>query len=349
MKPEQKPSGLIKKLCQHFFADTYPIYQDSDHYNAQTQTFYNPEPQRPVKDMFSAFGKMIFQAKRMHPPGPLPMQTPDWTAFNATDKSHFIWFGHSTLFMHIGHQTILTDPLFGQSLSPIPNMMKRFQPPPAALSSLPEIDVVTISHSHYDHLEKASIQQLAQRNNHFVVSLGLGVILQKWGITATRITELDWWQSTTINDITYTAVPSRHNSGRGLFDGNKTLWSTFVIEYKDERYYFGSDTAYGKHFDDIAKRFTAFDIVFIENGQYNERWPDNHLFPEQTAEVTAKLNTRRFVPVHWGAFPLSTHSWNDSVVRSTPIVRQLGVHPLTPILGQVFDVDTLTKDWFTAI
>lgn len=346
MKPQKKSSGLIRQLCRHFFADHYPLYPASNHYDRATQTFYNPEPQRPVSDVFSAMWQMIFHAKSTHPPKPLPVLVPDWSAFMASDKSHFIWFGHSTLLMRIGHQTIMTDPLFGHSLSPIPNMMKRFQPPPVEVEALPPIDVITISHNHYDHLEKQTITKFVHQKNHFVVSLGLGVILKKWGISADRITELDWWQSTQLNGITYTAVPSRHNSGRGLFDGNKTLWSTFVIEYQQERYYFGSDTAYGKHFDDIAQRFNHFDIVFLENGQYNQRWPDNHLFPEQTAEVAEKLKATRFVPVHWGAFPLSTHTWNDSVLRSVPAARQRGINPLTPFLGQVFDIHTQTEDWF---
>ena len=130
--------------------------------------------------------------------------------------------------MRIGNQTIITDPLFGNSASPVPIMMHRFQPPVAEIEELPPIDVVLLSHSHYDHLEQESIEKLMKTQSHFVVSLGMGVILQKWGIDAARITELDWWQSTERNGVKYTALPARHDSSRSLFvQGKDGYWAIF--------------------------------------------------------------------------------------------------------------------------
>ena len=232
-------------------------------------------------------------------------------------------------------------------------MMHRFQPPVAEIEALPPIDVVLLSHSHYDHLEQESIEKLAKTQSHFVVSLGMGVMLQKWGVDAARITELDWWQSTERNGVKYTALPARHDSSRSLFDKNKALWSGFLIEHQrgqnEERFYYHGDSSQGKHFDEIASRVGKIDIAFIENGQYNERWPDNHLFPEQTAQLAVKLQPTRFMPIHWGAYPLALHTWNEPVLKSVPMARALGVNPLTPLLGQVFDVNTKTEDWFSVL
>ncbi|MDO4640767.1 MAG: MBL fold metallo-hydrolase [Neisseria sp.] len=338
---------ITSALAYFLMPDTYPAYPTSDHYNPQTGLFYNPEPQRPVKDVASAMWRMLTDKASTRPPETLPMVKPDWSAFLAAGaKSRFIWFGHSTLLMRIGNQTVITDPVFGKYASPVPIMMRRFQAPPAGLNELPPLDAVLISHNHYDHLEKSTVKYLAAKNNHFIVSLGLGVLLEKWGVPRSRITELDWWQSTERNGIIYTAVPARHDSGRGLNDRHKTLWSGFVIEHDQERFYYSADSSYGKHFDAIAARFSPVDIAFVENGQYNERWPDNHMFPEQTVEVAAKFKPKRFMPIHWGAYPLALHSWNEPVLRSIPLARKLGLNPLTPLQGQIFDTDTATEDWF---
>ncbi|EHM54156.1 hypothetical protein HMPREF9080_01404 [Cardiobacterium valvarum F0432] len=290
---------------------------------------------------------MIIHGRHTYPPAPLPSLRPDWTTFLApAAKSRFIWFGHSTLLMRIGGQTLITDPVFGDNVSPVPFTMRRFQPPAATVAELPPLDVVLISHNHYDHLERATHKRLAHGHAHYLVPLGVGVQLQRWGIPAARISEMDWWQSIERNGIRYTALPARHYSGRGMFDHNRSLWVGYLIEYDNERYYFHGDSAWGQHFDAIAARIGRIDIAFIENGQYSEYWPDNHLFPEETAAVAAKLAPSRFMPIHWGAYPMALHRWNDPVLRSIPAARAHGVNPLTPLLGQIFDMDTTSDDWY---
>ena len=143
------------RMGRWLYAKHYPHYSTSKHYDPHTRTFFNAEARRPVVHAAGAMWKFIFQEKSLHPPEPLPILKPDWTTFLApASKGRFIWFGHSTLMMRLGSQTIMTDPLFGKSASPLPVMMHRFQDPPAHIEELPAIDVVLISHNHYDHLEK---------------------------------------------------------------------------------------------------------------------------------------------------------------------------------------------------
>lgn len=324
-------------------------YPASDHYDSRHRRFYAAEPPRPLQHGIKALWKMMRYGRHTYPPAPLPILPPDWPAFlSPTGKSRFIWFGHSTLLMRIGGQTLITDPVFGGNVSPVPFTMRRFQPPAAPLAELPPLDVVLISHNHYDHLERVTHKRLAHTHTHYIVPLGLGAQLQRWGIPTARISELDWWQSIERNGIRYTALPARHYSGRGMFDHNRSLWVGYHIEYSDEHYYFHGDSAWGRHFETIAAHIGHPDIAFIENGQYSEHWPDNHLFPEETAAVAATLAPKRFMPIHWGAYPMALHRWNDPVLRSIPAARALGINPLIPLLGQVFDADTATSDWFAA-
>lgn len=332
------------------------MYPPSDHYNPKTQQFFNHELQRAVKtsDIFPALWQMVVDSSNFRPSMPIPTVKPDWTKFNDTrQNSQFIWLGHSSIMMKLGKQTLIIDPVFGNSVSPVPIMMTRFSPPPIVRNDLPAVDVVFISHSHYDHLEKATTRYFAKTDSHYIVPLGMAVLLQKWGVLSERIHELDWWQSVTIGEVKYTAVPSRHDSSRGIGDKNKILWMGVMIEHvqhgKTERIYYSGDTSFGKHFAQIAERFGAVDIAFVENGQYDERWRDNHMLPFETAQVAKILNARYFVPVHWGAYAMALHAWDEPVKKSLPLVNDFGITPITPLQGQVFDRMTKTDNWWETL
>lgn len=332
---------------------TFHAFPDSPNFDAGRKVFVNPQPLRAVSLVDSVTGllKMLQGDRRYGPVHALPVDAPDWPLFLRDDgPSRFVWFGHSTLLARVGGQTVAIDPVLGESVSPLAIHMKRFQPPAAPLSAWPAVDVVLLSHNHYDHFEEASLRELAQRKGeapaHFIVPLGLGVYLQALGVAATDITELDWWQAAERAGVRYTLVPAWHSSGRGLRDGGKSFWGGFVIQHKCETVYYSSDSAYGPHFAEIARRFPRIDLAFIENGQYDRRWPDNHLSPEQTAQVAAELQPRRIMPVHWGAYSMAYHPWDEPVRRSLPLLRERGLHELTPRLGQVFDVTMPSEAWF---
>lgn len=341
------------------------MYPASDHYDPKTQQFSNYEPQRAVKtgDVIPALWQMIAKSADFRPLKPIPTVKPDWEKFNnTTQHSQFIWLGHSSLMMRLngttGGQTIMTDPVFAEYASPIPIMMKRFSPPPIPRNELPAVDVVFISHSHYDHLEKATTHYFANTKTHYIVPLGMSVLLQKWGVPSDHIHELDWWQSITLNGIKYTATPCRHDSSRSIGDRNKILWMGLVIEHPTsqdhsqgnnqgiERIYYTGDTAFGKHFEQIAERVGKVDIAFVENGQYDTRWEDSHMLPEQSAQVAKIVNAKYFVPVHWGAYAMALHPWDDPVQKSLPLVKIYGITPITPLQGQVFDITSQTDNWW---
>ena len=333
-------------------APAYADYPNSPHYDAVRRAFDNPQPLRGVTfiDGVTGLGKMLLGDARYGPKVPLPSARPDWPLFLKDDgPSRFVWFGHSTLLMRIGGQTVAADPVLGASVSPLVVNMRRFQPPAAPLADWPPPDVVLISHNHYDHFEEATLRELARTPAHFIVPLGLGAPLKQLGVAAAALTELDWWQTHQHGGLRYTLVPALHNSGRGLTDANKSFWGGFVIQHGDETYYYSGDTTYGTHFAEIARRFPGIDIAFIENGQYDRRWPDNHMFPEQTAQAAADLRARRVMPVHWGAYSMAYHPWDEPVRQSVPAMRARGVDPLTPLQGQVFDSGTQTSEWYLTV
>lgn len=331
------------------FSRTFPQYLTSANYSQEKKVFVNPQLLRSVTLSDGATGlfKMLGGESQYKPKIKFPMQKPDWSLFLKDDGiNRFIWFGHSTLLMRVNQQTIAVDPVLGPSVSPLVINMRRFQEPAASIDEWPQTDIVLISHNHYDHFEEETLRQLGQQNARFIVPLGLSEYLKPLGIDAKNIEELDWWQTAVVGENRYTLVPALHNSGRSLTDSNKSFWGGYVIQDMNETLYYSGDTAYGPHFAEIAKKFPNINIAFIENGQYDKRWPDDHMFPSLTAQAAFDINPQRIVPVHWGAYAMAFHPWNESVRESIPMMRDKGLTPLTPYQGQVFDINTQTSEWY---
>lgn len=329
------------------------MYPESDHYCPHTRRFYNTPPtaaiRRPIATAWQWLLAMSLHNHRYRPRQTLPFLRPDWPLFLRDDGTNrFCWFGHSTLLLRLDGQTILTDPVFSRHASPVWGLAKRFQVPPAALTQLPDIDWILYSHNHYDHLDSQTVRHFARRHTRFLVPLGFARHLHAGGIPPDRITELDWWQSHRSGSLLFTAVPARHDSSRRIGDHNRSLWSGWVCQAGGERIYFSGDSAYGTHFADIGRRFGGFDWVFIENGQYDRRWPDNHMSPQQSTQAAIDAGARRVVPIHWGMFALAMHPWHEPVDVSTALWRQHGMTVCTPLLGQIFDRHTETEIWWTA-
>ena len=267
----------------------------------------------------------------------------------ANDSTLIYWFGHSTFLVQIKNKNILIDPMFGEVPAPHPLLgTKRFSKElPIEIEQLPKIDAVLLSHDHYDHLDYGSIKRLKDKVNKFYVPLGLSVHLLEWGIEKDQIVELDWWQDFVFNDITFKCTPAQHFSGRKFGRGG-TLWCSWIIKSEDDSIFFSGDSGYSSHFKEIGEKEGPFSFAMLECGQYNEMWPDVHMFPEQTAQAAVDLGAKQFMPIHWGAFKIAMHTWTDPIERVTKKAEELNIPILTPKIGEPINLQNLrpTERWW---
>lgn len=251
-------------------------------------------------------------------------------------KTKVTWFGHSSFLIEMDGKIILLDPMFGDVASPHPWMgTSRYNSTfPVEIDDLPKIDVVIYSHDHYDHLDYGSVKDILDRVDHWLVPWGLDNHLIEWGVDSDKITALDWWQESIQHDIEFVLTPSRHFSGRGISHRMTTLWGSWVIKGATDNIYFSGDGGYGSHFKEIGDKYGPFDLALMECGQYNYKWADIHMVPEETVQASVDVKAKVMMPIHWGAFTLSVHSWVDPVIRAGAEADKLGVQMTTPRIGE---------------
>jgi L-ascorbate metabolism protein UlaG (beta-lactamase superfamily) len=290
--------------------------------------------------------------QRRTPPGPLPSLNPLplWTR-PADTGLRATWLGHSTVLLELDGLRVLTDPVWGERASPMSFAgPKRFQPVPVPIAALPPLDAVIVSHDHYDHLDHPTILELARLEVPFFTSLGVGAHLEAWGVPASRITELDWWEGARLphGDLTITAAPSQHFSGRGLGGRNGTLWSSFVVKTDRHAVFFSGDTGLTPEYAEIRSRLGPFDLVMLEVGAWHPSWGDIHLGPENALEALGLLGGGSFLPVHWGTFNLAIHAWDEPAETLIRLAPSRGVHLVMPRLGEPIEpsrVETAQPWW----
>ena len=247
------------------------------------------------------------------------------------------WLGHSTVLIEIDGLRVLTDPVWGPRASPLRLAgPKRFQPVPVALREMPAVDLVLVSHDHYDHLDYPTIRALTKSDVPFVTSLGVGAHLESWGIAAERITELDWWESYRLpkGDLQVTAAPSQHFSGRTIKTRNATLWSSLILRSARHGVFFSGDTGLTTEYTDIRARLGPFDLVMLEIGAWDPAWGDMHLGPDNALKAVALLGGDTFLPVHWGTFRLGLHPWDQPPERLLELAANSAARLMMPRLGE---------------
>ncbi len=307
----------------------------SDHYDGRR--FHNLLPTPTMADNTSIFSVIRDRFNRppgMRPAAALPCVVTDLKSISS-DRPVLVWFGHSSYLIHYLGMNLLVDPVFSGHASPLSFMIRAF---PGSdhyrPADMPPIDLLIISHDHYDHLDKDTVAALKPRIRAVVTSIGVGDTVHRFDIAEDIITEMDWGESLTpLPGVTLTATPARHFSGRGLLR-DRSLWSSFVLQLGAYRIYLGGDSGYGPHFREIGLQHGPFDLALLECGQYSVNWPYIHMLPEQTAQAALELKTKWLMPVHWGKFTLGDHPWNEPPERLLKAAGVMGLNVTTPQIGE---------------
>ena len=325
----------------------------SPNYNTEEERFENRIEnmwdQMGEKDSFwnnphkRIFNNYFFNSAKTVPEVELPeVKPPNIKEFmQSTEGIKFIWFGHSTLLVNIKNIIVLIDPVFSVAASPVSFIVKRFQPPVLELKDLPRIDYILISHDHYDHLDMETVIYFKEKDVNFITPLGVTSHLKRWGVHESKLFETDWWGKLEFEGITFVCTPAQHFSGRfATFSSFKTLWSSWIVKTESNSFYFNGDSGYDIHYKQIGDSYGPFDLVFIDSGQYNERWREVHNMPEETAQAVLDLKGKAMVPIHWGMFNLAMHDWFEPVEESEKYAETYGIKLMTPKLGQLVSTES---------
>jgi len=297
-----------------------------------------PSTMMTAGSMPRMLSKTLTGREARHPSQPIPVVTPE--TGGDPDGLYVTWYGHSSALIEIEGRRILVDPVWSERCSPSRLQgPKRLHEPPVALRELPPIDAVLISHDHYDHLDMESIRNLVDlQAAPFLVPLGIGAHLERWGVPATRIIELDWDERATVAGVEFIATAARHFSGRG-FTRDETLWASWVIKGPNRTAFYSGDTGYFPGFKQIGEEHGPFDVTLVQIGAYGDEWPDIHMFPEDGVATHIDVKGGVMIPVHWATFNLALHAWPEPADRAWREAKARDVKLAVPRPGERVDVD----------
>jgi L-ascorbate metabolism protein UlaG (beta-lactamase superfamily) len=320
-----------------------PHFRDGRFHNDVETVVAGQPPSGAMRDL--VLGKEVRRPRQ-----PVPLESaPD---FAGVDGLRVSWLGHATVLVEIEGKRVLFDPVWSDRVSPSTLLgPKRLHPVPWALSDLPELDAVVISHDHYDHLDMMTIRRLAaqQPSLKFIVPLGVGAHLERWRVAQANIVELDWDERTALGQVEVVATAAQHFSGRLRPGGNGTLWASWVLKGRDRSVFYTGDSGYFDGYRRIGEEYGPFDVTFIQVGAYSPYWPDIHMTPEEGVETHRAVRGELLVPVHWATFNLAMHSWSEPVERLLKAADDLRV--AIPKPGQALDVDDVPSPdgWWRAV
>lgn len=309
--------------------------------------FENPQPLR--NDAWGSIAGIFEATDDVAPQAKTPISTAAVSAqtFAAAPPTglRVTWFGHSTNLIELDGLRILTDPVWSDRASPMTWAgPKRWFEPMIPLDALPPIDVVVISHDHYDHLDHRTLVAMsAWKNTRFVVPLGVAAHLEYWGVPREQLSELDWWERVKVGELEVVMTPARHASGRKGYDMNSTLWAGYAFIGPAHRAYYSGDTGLFPAMKDIGEKLGPFDLTMIEVGQYHRAWPDWHIGPEQAVTAHQLVKGRVLLPVHYGLFTLASHNWTEPIERALAAGKKDGQTVFVPRPGQSFEPQALPE------
>lgn len=321
------------------------IMQSANYRNGAFQN-QNETPQFTEGANFVKVSREFFfgKSERKQPTLPIAAEKIDLKNLD-TNKDLIVWFGHSSYFMQLNGKRILVDPVLSGSASPVSFTTKSFKGTDIYdVKDFPEIDYLFITHDHYDHLDYKTVKQLRHKVKRVITALGVGAHLEKWGYDSGKITERDWYEDVKMEGgFTAVAMPARHFSGRG-FKRNSTLWTSFVLQTPNRKIFIGGDSGYDSHFKEIGAKYGPFDLVILENGQYNKYWKHIHMMPEETVQAAIDLGAKKLFPVHWSKFALALHQWDEPINRVMHEAQRKGMALMHPGIGSVTYLDKTTEN-----
>ena len=333
--------GVFMTTMQNFNASAETLKkQQVNPQNQNISQFKDGKYQNPVSwdepSWIPMLWEFLFGEGERVPKSKPPIQQIDLKNFNSSEQNqlNITWVGHSSLMININGVKILTDPVFETKVS-ILGPTRYNGDAPLNPDELPEIDLVLISHNHYDHLNKYSIQKIKDKTKQFIVPLAVGKLLEEWGVDSSKIKEMNWWDEFELDKhLKIAATPAQHFSGRGLFDRNETLWVSYSIISSSHRVFYSGDTGYFSGFKEIGEKYGPFDMTFLECGAYDKAWHFVHMMPEEVIQAHQELKGNILHPIHWGTFNLAYHDWNDPMKRLSKAARANNIQIATPIAGE---------------
>ncbi len=294
--------------------------------------------------MFSIFAGDLFKRfENLRPALPVPTVKTDLKALDIRQDT-IVWLGHSSYFIVFAGKRILIDPVFSPFAAPVSVSTRAFEGTTLySVDEMPEIDVLLITHDHWDHLDHATVAALQGKVRLVLAPLGVGAHLERWGYAHENVHEADWYEKLELPpDLAIHLVPARHYSGRWL-TRNKSLWGGFVLESSTRRILFSGDTGYGPHFKDLARRFGGFDLAALDMGQYDPRWPYLHMTPEEASQAAEELQAKMLLPAHVGRFNIARHAWTEPFERISAVSEGKPYRLVTPLIGEPLKVGNLDQ------
>lgn len=312
-------------------------------YEERTEYFYNGQFHNENEVAVSSLGVDI-KGTRLTPTDAIPVVKSENIEQGQIGKLYVTWLGHSSALVQLGEKNILIDPVFSRHSSPVQFAgPKRFSDVPIEPENLPEIDILMLSHDHYDHMDYKTIKKIDSKIKKYIVPLGVECYLIGWGIDENKISTVAWYDELEVEGISVVATPSQHFTGRNPLKSNSSWWCGFYFEDDYHNVYYSGDGGYYDIFKRINERFGDIDLALVECGQYGKGWPYIHMFPEQVAEAAKELNAKCYVPIHWGAYCICNNDWDDSIVRFSGLAEMMGINYATPKIGERVDYDAIDQ------